>query len=47
MEQGNLQGWTERQRQTQRVYVGVEGKDSTYKEGHCSVWRFDSSLKNN
>lgn len=20
------------------VYVGVEGKDSKYKEGHCSVW---------
>lgn len=36
-----------RQRRTKWVCVGVEGKDSKYKEGHCSVGRFDSSLKNN
>lgn len=36
-----------RQRLTKRVYVGVEGKDSKYKEGHCSAGRFDSSLENN
>lgn len=27
--------------------MGVEGKDSKYKEGHCCVGRFDNSLKNN
>lgn len=27
--------------------MGVEGKDSKYKEGHCSAGRFDSSLENN
>lgn len=47
MEQGNLQGWTKKTKTDTGVYVGVEGKDSKYKEGHCSVGRFDNSLKNN